>query len=618
MFPWQGEGKSSIMGATKAPANDSQQQKESQGTGLRWRAPSFFQRNRSKETPNTSPGIQQKTSNMPEVVDVDVDDNNNHSPNDDTPMSDAPGDDQRSSESRASQTDGEEEGDGIDNAEDDEASEGGDIQDTASDNQPAAGTSTSAGDGHNDSNKNSTNSPFPATSSPSYPGQPGSSQHVILEANRTYYGKRLNFREQVVLFEICNKYKFSFGERSKLCEWWRTVTEEFCRDINGPYSWHSVRRKVEQVTKQRIKQRSEEEKTTDSYPDDLCKVVDEFIPVWSKFEASEKRRIEVRDSRAASAKKRKVPPTGVATPRTAPMPPGPAPWHASAQRWRPANSQYTASSSPIPQPQFYTPPGVKMPAGYDTMFHTPRNGPPTPESVAAPGLPYPPHTLRPPPPQPRSQSSMLPPPPPPPPPTHPAAPPQQRPLSGVENAASGGPVESSVTSAVLETLSKLNKHLEQAAAAAGGDKQAASSSPIVAALASAVRGAAKVPENSTFEETATEKSPTAVEQPSGEPTNTAHSPTTTNHVSIPSSSSSSSPSPSSNNNINTSAPASTSPLTVSNLSKLKIELKQEMQRDFLTELSKIRDSFSERLDSMEQTQAMIMEMLRQEPGRDKD
>ncbi|QKX64265.1 uncharacterized protein TRUGW13939_11438 [Talaromyces rugulosus] len=617
MFPWQGEGKSSVMGVTKAPANESQQQKEAQGTGLRWRAPSFFQRNRSKETPNTSPGIQQKTTNMPEVVDVDVDDNDDNSPNDDTHMSDAPGDEQRSSESRASQTDGEEEGDDIDNAEDDEASEGGDIQDTASDNQPAVGTSTSADDGHNDNNNNSTNGPLAATSGPSFPVQPGSSQHVILEANRTYYGKRLNFREQVVLFEICNKYKSTFGERSKLCEWWRTVTEEFCRDINGPYSWHSVRRKVEQVTKQRIKQRSDEENPTDSYPDDLCKVVDEFIPVWSKFEASEKRRIEVRDSRAASAKKRKVPPTGVATPRTAPMPPGPAPWHASAQRWRPANSQYAASSSPIPQPQFYTPPGVKMPAGYDTMFHTPRNGPPTPQSGAAPGLPYPPHTLRPPPPpQPRPQTSVLPPPP------HPNAPPQQRPLSGVENAASGGLAESSVTSAVLETLSKLNKHLEQAAAAAGGDKQAASSSPIVAALASAVSGVAKVPENSTSGETATEKSPAAVEQPAGEPTNTAHSPTTTNHVSIPSSSSSSSSpsSPSSKNiNINTSAPASTtSPLTVSDLSKLKNELKQEMQRDFLTELSKIRDSFSERLNSMEQTQAMIIDMLKQGPGRDKD
>jgi hypothetical protein len=195
-------------------------------------------------------------------------------------------------------------------------------------------------------------------------------------------------------------------------------------------------------------------------------------------------------------------------------------------------------------------------------------------------------------------------------------------LSGVENAASGGLAESSVTSAVLETLSKLNKHLEQAAAAAGGDKQAASSSPIVAALASAVSGVAKVPENSTSGETATEKSPAAVEQLAGEPTNTAHSPTTTNHVSIPSSSSSSSSpsSPSSNNiNINTSAPASTtSPLTVSDLSKLKNELKQEMQRDFLTELSKIRDSFSERLNSMEQTQAMIIDMLKQEPGRDKD
>ncbi|CRG83167.1 hypothetical protein PISL3812_00516 [Talaromyces islandicus] len=586
-------------------------------TALRWRASSFFQRNRSKETPNNaSSGMQHNSSNMAEVVDVDDDTqnpNNNNTPppppSDDTPMSDAPGDEQASSESRASQTDGEEErGD-----EDDEASEGGDIQHTGNDDhhQPAAPASTTVGDDRNnddnDSNGNPANGPLATTSGPpsSLPMQPGSSQHVILEANRTYYGKRLNFKEQVLLFEICNKYKSTFGERSKLCEWWRTVTDEFCREINGPYSWHSVRRKVEQVTKQRVKQRSDEESTArDQYPDDLCKVVDEFIPVWTKFEASEKRRIEVRDSRAASAKKRKLPPTtavAVAAPMAHATPPGPVPWHASAQRWSPA------ANSPIPPPQFYTPPGVKMPAGYDTMFKPPHNGPQTPQSAAP--APYPPHHLIPPPPppqpQPQSQTSPLPPP----------APPQQRPLSGIEKAASGsgGFAESSVTSAVLETLSKLNKHLEQAAAAGGTDKSPSSSSPIVAALANAVSGAAtKVSghDNNPSEETRAEKSP-AAGQLAGE-TNAAHSP---------------SPSASSNIN-NTSTPATTTtttttaatatslPLTASDLSKLKNELKQEMQRDFLVELQKIREAFSERLEAMEQTQEMIMDMLRQEPGRD--
>ena len=57
-------------------------------------------------------------------------------------------------------------------------------------------------------------------------------------------------------------------------------------------------------------------------------------------------------------------------------------------------------------------------------------------------------------------------------------------------------------------------------------------------------------------------------------------------------------------------------ITRLNKTEIKKELKKEMQQDFLVEVQKMRESFSERLDSMEQTQEMIMDMLRQEPGRD--
>jgi hypothetical protein len=59
------------------------------------------------------------------------------------------------------------------------------------------------------------------------------------------------------------------------------------------------------------------------------------------------------------------------------------------------------------------------------------------------------------------------------------------------------------------------------------------------------------------------------------------------------------------------APASMSSAFIS---QLKDELRQEMQDELRRELEKDRASLEEKLDSVQRTQEMILEMLRQEPS----
>ena len=117
------------------------------------------------------------------------------------------------------------------------------------------------------------------------------------------HGKRLTTKEEVSLFEICNRNAHTFGKRSDICNWWRIVAEEFTHAHGRPYSWHSVRRKVEMVTKQRVKflddQRSHgltgAHLTEDSMNPQWCAVLDAWIPTWQRWEQAETQRIAKRD-----------------------------------------------------------------------------------------------------------------------------------------------------------------------------------------------------------------------------------------------------------------------------------------------------------------------------------
>jgi hypothetical protein len=394
---------------------------------------------------------------------------------------------------------------------------------------------------------------------------------------RNNHARRLNTEEEIKLFEICIKHSSTFGERSKLCEWWKNIANEFIENYGGPYSWHSVRRKVDLVTRQRIKYLADLKEgkiEADQATDPWKKVLDEWIPTWEKFEVSEKRRIEVRDQRAAM-RKRKDPPAagaaGAAAGASGSSPSSPAPssstptakrkstgatpsagaaappgsWQATPNKWTAGPSPYgpppyPMSAGPMGPPPPSTP-GMKMPDGYDTMFRSPAH------PTTHPLYPYPP------PPQPYYAPHM-------------ATPP-------------GPGADSNLTSAVLETLTKLNKHLEKA--------NGSTSSPIVAALTGSNKSNDKDTNNTTTTTT-----------------------TTTAENGTRSSSSSSTSSEQADAEEETQGTQTT--ISATALKKLKNELRAE----FETELAKIREAFTSKLDTLEQTQEMIMEMLRQEPGRE--
>lgn len=409
------------------------------------------------------------------------------------------------------------------------------VEDEEGDGTTRAGDGTTGAGNHGDASQ------FSRPLGQSLP--PGAVLHETAggerDVGRSPYARRLTPKEEIKLFEICNRHAATFGERSKLCEWWRTVAREFTTEHGHPYSWHSVRRKVELVTKQRMKELAEQKAAAaaaaaaggggdeassaaavaaaaaaaaarngmdEPLLSEWRKVVDEWIPTWERFTEAEKKRIEVRDSRGAGrpAKRRRSSSAGTNA-NAANAAAGTNPWQQSTpQKWPPGMPY-----SPV---AFSTPPGVKLPAGYDTMFRNPE--------AAALGAPYAyPGQF--------GHPSMLP---------------------------DGGAANSNVTTAILETLGKLNKHLEQSSSKADGQG-----------------------------------------------TTTAAS---------------SSSSDAANNQSTTNASSGENQTTTSGISGDLAKLKSELHEELRKELRKDREQFEERLDSIQQTQEMILEMLRQEPGRE--
>lgn len=274
-------------------------------------------------------------------------------------------------------------------------------------------------------------------------------------------GKRLTTKEEVSLLEICNSHAGSFGRRSDICNWWKTVADEFKKTHGRPYSWYSVRRKVEMVTKQRIKFLGDQQRRQDldqemMYPE-WCAVLDEWIPTWQRWEASEARRIQRRDEMMRRRSRPRL---------------GPDEMQAFARNLAfgtdgidagidhsihdedvasEAADDPTTLSSPIPTPattspamyparsfprQMPLPNTVKMPPGFDTMFSGSR-----PARPRTPPPPSPPRPI-----------------------SNPNPPSDERPM----------------VNAVIETLGKLNKHLD--AAATGSASRDPRPSPIISAV----------------------------------------------------------------------------------------------------------------------------------------
>ncbi|PLB39153.1 uncharacterized protein BDW47DRAFT_124779 [Aspergillus candidus] len=398
--------------------------------------------------------------------------------------------------------------------------------------------------------------------------------HGHPNSNRRH-GKRLTTLEEVSLFDICNRHAADFGHRSSLCKWWMTVTEEFTRDQGHPYSWHSVRRKVEIVTKQRQKfleeSRQQREPPVDSANPRWRVAVDAWIPTWQRWEEAEARRIEKRDMRRPRKRKYweasspwdvistmscdggwKAPPAPAPVPSlpasgsgespssTAPAaaaaaaPPPPPAGDVSGSRSQQDGftSTSTSTSTPVPAP-ISTPTAVRLPPGFDTMFQG--NSPATPIH----------HT-------PTAQAPSM---------------------------------DAGVMSAMLETLGKLNKHLDAAASTTPTEVPRAPQLPVPLQLPpSSASSAASISS-----------------APSSERENLSPRPSIqdNNH---------------SNANTNTNKTNSPGNLSTAAITQLKNELRLEMRDEIHRELEKDRAALEEKLDAVQRTQDMILEMLRQEPA----
>ncbi|KAL4951213.1 hypothetical protein BDW69DRAFT_170535 [Aspergillus filifer] len=381
------------------------------------------------------------------------------------------------------------------------------------------------------------------------------------------HGKRLTTKEEVSLFEICNRHASEFGQRSNLCKWWMTVTMEFTRGQKHPYSWHSVRRKVELVTKQRMKfleeQRDKGGETEDLSNPRWRAVIDAWIPTWQRWEDAEARRIEKRDSRRPRKRKWTVTtPTSTTITTDGWDLPGSSAHSTGPDGWRAPSS--TSSSpmvghNPTPQPH-HTPTAssstplsatpVRLPPGFDTLFSQPQTH--TPASTTS--SPFNPHI------QPHQNHNHT---------NHPSTPSNLHQTNNSNNAhtrththAPPTP-DNSMMAAVLETLGKLNKHLDSNS----NPKQPASSQQNT---------------HSTQERTTSSISPTT--SPSSLSRTNGHS------TSLP----------------------ETIPSTT--LSKLKESLRNEIMTELRKEWAQERAALEEKLDSLSNSQEMIMEMLRQEPS----
>ncbi|KAL3466518.1 hypothetical protein BJX64DRAFT_250219 [Aspergillus heterothallicus] len=364
-------------------------------------------------------------------------------------------------------------------------------------------------------------------------GKGPDSQPGAMNLTPRKHGKRLTTKEEVSLFEICNRHAADFGRRSNLCKWWMTVTMEFTRGQKHPYSWHSVRRKVEIVTKQRMKFLEEQRDKGTSEAGDLSNprwraVVDAWIPTWQRWEEAEARRIEKRDSRRPRKRKWTVTtPTATMTTdgawdltNSAPAP--------NTESWQPPST--SSSNSPMVNHQATIPTStstsatpVRLPPGFDTMFSQSQTQPQTPSST-----PYNPHAHR---------------------------------AVNTHQAAPTATPDNSMMAAVLETLGKLNKHLDSSS------------------------------------------------------NNNQHSSSSADHAQQPSSQTQQDTTVNGLDNADASTglggPDEISPGT---LARLKEDLRKEMLTDLRAEWDKERAVLEEKLDSVQRTQEMILEMLRQEPA----
>lgn len=319
----------------------------------------------------------------------------------------------------------------------------------------------------------------------------------ITTPNGKKRGRLLTTSEETSLFQICNRHASTFGEHDRLCQWWATVASEFTAETGHPYSWHSVRRKVELVTKQRIKFLAtlRESGGVDRAEEGWGKALEMWIPSWERFQGQEAQRSAGKGWKRG--RKRKTAEVELDEGEAVVV---------SQPQSQPQQQQQQQSQ----QPQVGDV-GVQLPSGFDSIFDQ-QNG--------------------------QANHSRAP--------------------MGKTKSVVEGMGDPTLSSALLETLSKLNRNLDSR------------SSPITALPA----------------------------------TPSQHTPSLDTH---------------NGNNIAHSSLFGRMPgppvdeLRRELKEELKQELRQELRDELLHEIQKDRAQVEERLDAVQRTHQMILELLQQEP-----
>src|SRR6266487_4924088 len=96
--------------------------------------------------------------------------------------------------------------------------------------------------------------------------------------------------DEILLFQLCLQHSESF--RSSLRnrkQFWIKISGLFERTAKRPYSWQSVKRKIEDLTsKRKVILEAEETGTTQISEDPLDQVIDQWLEIWNAAEEEKK------------------------------------------------------------------------------------------------------------------------------------------------------------------------------------------------------------------------------------------------------------------------------------------------------------------------------------------
>ncbi|OAX77666.1 hypothetical protein ACJ72_08032 [Emergomyces africanus] len=379
---------------------------------------------------------------------------------------------------------------------------------------------------------------------------PGRGVDLALLENETprKHGKRLTTREETALFEICNRHASSFGERNRLCEWWLNVTQEFTASEGHPYSWHSVRRKVELVTQQRIKFLAglDGKRGDDQADAAWSAAVDSWIPSWKRG----RKRKSVLDAEGVAMGYQHMLPPGFDT-----MFPPPSKLAKTSRMDPPASKPTTTTTTTSAPPTTEEP--VKAPGPQKHQKQQQQKQQKQHQHIPA-SVPLQPPTP--------NTAAII------------AAATSSAAAAAGSGAVAASATEPNVGAAILETLSKLNKNLE----AATSRNHQSNAMSLAAAGAPHPHQQRKPSPNSTMANSGHNHSRAAAGGGGGG----GGGPASAAAAATP-------------------AQNSISASTLHQLkSELRAELRQEMQKD--------RAHLEEKLDSVKRTQDMILNLLRQD------